>query len=112
MSDSDALTKKHMVPLSHLVCDLHTQEGHAAVWLYEGTECEDGVVPAKLDVKNVLEVKGRRLRAKADVRRFLYESPRHIRERLNTVVWSAYDEERDVSVLGTGQAVACAPKEL
>ena len=89
--------------LSHKVVESHNHRGFALVKLTP-TDCADGAsVGVLLNVtKEPLVVKGRELKAKADVRRFLWElrASACVRRKDRTWLWSKYVEEQGVSLVG------------
>lgn len=88
--------------LSHEVVTSHNNRGYALVKLTPTGPESVGVLVNM--TREPMVCKGRELRAKADVRRFLWEKTRlgdaSIRRRGRTWVWTRYLEDEDVSVVG------------
>lgn len=86
--------------LSHKVVESHNHRGFALVKLTPTDRFPVGVL---LNVtKEPLVVEGKELKAKADVRRYLWAlraSP-SIRRKDRTWIWSKYMEDRGVSLVG------------
>jgi hypothetical protein len=86
--------------LSHEVVASHNRRGFALVKL---TPTDNDSVGVLLNVtKEPLVVEGKELKAKADVRRFLWEhrNSAKVRRKDRTWIWTRYLEDKGVSVMG------------
>lgn len=86
--------------LSHKVVESHNHRGYALVKL---TPTEAQPVGVLLNVtKEPLMVSGKELKAKADVRRYLWSlrASASIRRKDRTWIWSKYLEDQGVSLVG------------
>lgn len=91
--------------LSHEIVESHNSRGFALVKL---TPTDRNPVGVLLNVsKEPLVRKGRELKAKVDVRRFLWDHSKGaaMRRKDRTFVWSRYLEDQDVSLLGLATVV-------
>lgn len=91
--------------ISHEVVESHNSRGFAIVKL---TPTESGSVGVLLNVtKEPLVVERRELRAKADVRKFLWDESRtaRVRRKDRTWVWSRWIPEEGKSVVGLATMV-------
>lgn len=88
--------------ISHQVVESHNNRGYALVKLTPTGPESVGVLVNM--TRDPLVCKGKELRAKADVRRFLWErssgKDAGIRRKDRTWVWSRYLAEEDVSLVG------------
>jgi hypothetical protein len=92
--------------LSHEIVGSHNARGFSLVKI---TPTDIGSVGVLLNVtKTPLVVKGRELKAKADVRRFLWDQSRttRMRRKDRTFVWTRYMKDEDVSVVGLATVVS------
>jgi hypothetical protein len=86
--------------LSHLVVESHNHRGYSLVKLTEQRSPSVGVL---LNVTlTPLVVRGRSLKAKADVRKFLWDIRKtaKMRRKDRTWIWTKYVEEEGVSLMG------------
>lgn len=86
--------------LSHKVVESHNRRGYALVKLTPTDALPVGVL---LNVtKEPLMVSGKELKAKADVRRYLWglRASASIRRKDRTWIWSKYLEDQGVSLVG------------
>lgn len=91
--------------LSHEVVESHNKRGFALVRITPTGPYPAGVL---LNVtKKPWVAKGRELKAKADVRRFLWSESKtaRLRRKMRTFVWTRYVESEDVSVIGLATVV-------
>lgn len=99
------MTGLDWIGISHKVVEAHDVDGLAVIPI--------GIKPPTEDLHLVnltphpLVVRGRTLRPKQDVRRWLWENKAHpaLRRavRIGFVVWTFYDEDIDTTFLGLGQ---------
>ena len=90
--------KRKHIELSQRLSQMHREKGLGAV-LHETGE---PVQANEVDMDpNVALIEGSELRPRKDVRAFMYRVPKEIKERPGTVVWSGYDEEENMTYLGT-----------
>lgn len=92
--------------LSHEVVESHNKRGFSLVRI---TPTDRRPVGVLLNVtKEPWVTKGRELKAKADVRRFLWDQSKtaRLRRKERTFVWSRYVAEEDVSVMGLATVVS------
>jgi hypothetical protein len=84
--------------ISHEVVESHNARGYALVKL---TEAHPPVGVLLNLTKEPIMRPGKELRAKADIRRFLWEtSHKGLRRKDRTWVWTRYLEDRNVSLVG------------
>lgn len=88
--------------ISHQVVESHNNRGYSLVKL---TPTDSGPVGVLVNLtKKPIVRKGKELRAKADVRKFLWERSQakdpSIRRKDRTFVWTRYVPEDDVSMVG------------
>lgn len=91
--------------LSHQVVESHNHRGFSLIKLIPGAFGSVGVL---LNVtKNPWITNGRELKAKADVRKFLWDESKtaKMRRKARTFVWTRYIEAEDVSVMGLATLV-------
>jgi hypothetical protein len=91
--------------LSHEIVESHNARGFALVRL---TPTEPQPVGVLLNVtKEPWVTKGKALKAKADVRRFLWDQSKtaRVRRKARTFVWTRYMRDEDVSVMGLATVV-------
>jgi hypothetical protein len=91
--------------LSHEVVESHNNRGFSIVKLTDGERPEGVLLNVTLEP---LVRKGRELRAKADVRRFLWECSQCTggRRKDRSYVWTRYMDDQDVSVMGLATVVS------
>lgn len=92
--------------LSHEIVESHNARGFALVRL---TPTEPQPVGVLLNVtKEPWVTKGKELKAKADVRRFLWDQSKtaRVRRKARTFVWTRYMKDEDVSVMGLATVVS------
>lgn len=85
--------------ISHEVVESHNARGYALVKL---TEAEPPVGVLLNLTRDPIVRPGKALRAKADIRRFLWETShgRGLKRKDRTWVWTRYLEDKDVSLVG------------
>ena len=92
--------------LSHEIVESHNKRGFSLVRV---TPTDHEPVGVLLNVtKEPWVTKGRELKAKADVRRFLWAESKtaRLRRKDRTFVWTRYMKDEDVSVMGLATVVS------
>lgn len=92
--------------LSHEIVESHNKRGFALVRI---TPTDPQPVGVLLNVtKEPWVTKGKELKAKADVRRFLWAESKtaRLRRKERTFVWTRYMKDEDVSVMGLATVVS------
>ena len=85
--------------LSHLAVSLHEAAGASVIGI-STLEAVPQEAMESLVVAKAIEVPGKVLRPKKDVRRVLWETAAEVKERVGAVLFTVYDPEKDTSVVG------------